>query len=125
VFYVTQNGKAVRAVPDLKNQERGLFNERVDMADGFPSLEPGGDWFTITHGIDSEGELVGVNDNLRFFTHGDPSQGYLSLAEGRIMVQTWMSVVQIESLDVQPGLDLRSKGSLPPMDTDRQRSMRD
>ena len=100
-----------------------IVRERIDGANGFPALTPGTDWFTITRGIDSDGELVGVNENLRFFAHGDPRDGYLSLADGRIMVQTWMSLVQIESVDVELACDLRSKGTLPSMNTDRSRHL--
>lgn len=122
LFYVSQDGFSVRTVPDSNNQ-KGYFDERIDGANGFPAFSPGKEWFTITHGIDSEGELLGVNESFRFFAHGDVRDGYPSLAAGRIMVQTWMSLVQIESVDVQSPHDLRSKGTLPPMNTDRNREI--
>jgi hypothetical protein len=112
LFYLAHDGLSIRAVPDPLSPPKGLFDERVDGVNGFPSFKPGTDWFTLTHGIDS----------LRFFSHGDPRDGYFTLAEGRVLVQTWMSIIQIESLEALPATNLRSMGTLPPMDTDRKRA---
>jgi hypothetical protein len=122
VFYVAYNGLTVRAIPDMQDP-MGRFDEQIDGKDDFPRVAPQGEWFTLTHGIDSEGELVGVNDNLRFFTHGDPRDGYVSLAAGRVLIQTWLSVVQIEQISVEPAINLRGMANLPTLTTDRSRRM--
>ena len=112
LFYVDQAGLAVRTVPHRPSRA-GYYDHKVHDELSSPCIVPGSEWCELTHGLDEAGQLIGINGKLKYYPEGPAEEGFMSLGPGRILIQTWLAVIEIESLRVEGAQDLPMLATLP------------